>query len=93
MHCFAAAAEAGSALGLFNVGHALFYGVGVAPDAQRAAECWRAAAARAPDDGADEAAFELYRHRLAGDPRSMLALATALGHAPAVKVEKKQRKR
>ncbi|KAJ1487541.1 hypothetical protein T484DRAFT_1888900 [Baffinella frigidus] len=90
--CFEKAAEAGSALGLFNVGHALFYGIGVAPDAQRAAECWRAAAARAPDDGAEEAAFELYRHSLGEDTRGMLRLAAALEHPSAVEEEARRRR-
>ncbi|KAJ1451572.1 hypothetical protein M885DRAFT_529479 [Pelagophyceae sp. CCMP2097] len=89
LDCFEAA---GGALGLFNVGHALFYGVGVAADEKRATECWLESASLAPDDGADEAAFALYTHRLVEKPLQMLRLAAALEHPPALEEEARRRR-
>ena len=61
--CFEQAAATGSALGLFNHGWALVHGKGVARDVPRGFEAWRAAAALAPDDGSEEAAYYLYEER------------------------------
>ena len=86
----------GSALGHFNVGFALFHGVGVARDEAAAVAAWRAACALAPGDGAEEAAFSLWEAFRGGGEggrvgsakrdkaERWLRLSAELGFAPAI---------
>lgn len=92
--CFERAAVQGpSALALFNHGWALFHGIGTVRDVERGLTQMEAAAALAPDDGSEEAAFFLYDERLAMSaeqvdtyrPGSKLRLAASLGFDKAVK--------
>ena len=97
---FEAAAKSGSALGLFNHGWALVYGIGTARDVERGLESWASAVALAPNDGAEEAAFCLYDERKSMSeaqvaryrPGKCLKLAAALGYEKAVR-ELRRRKR
>jgi len=89
---FSRAASQGSALGLFNYGWSLTYGIGAPRDVKRGFAAWRAAAACAPDDGAEEAAFMMYEEQALLTPRQKkiiepdrcLRLAAALEFAPAL---------
>lgn len=88
-------AATGSALGLFYYGWALYHGVGVGRDEAAGIGHWQKSASRAPDEGADEAAYALWREHVqeqarAGlDPKEVppdqwLELAADLEHPPAV---------
>jgi len=84
---FEAAAATGSALGLFNLGWALVHGIGTGRDVVRGLELWREAAALAPEDGSEEAAYYIYeeRHLMSAElsaavrPARCLRLAAGLG--------------
>jgi hypothetical protein len=97
---FAAAAERGSALGSFHHGWALVHGIGVVRDVEAGLDAWEAAAARAPEDGSEEALFHLYgeRGRMSEMRRAVLRpgrclqTAAALGFDEAVG-ELRRRKR
>ena len=78
--CFEAAAARGSALGLFNHGWALLYGIGSARDVQRGLAAWKAAAALAPEDGSEEAAFHLYEERALLPDRAEAVIYLKLSH-------------
>jgi len=91
---FARAAEGGgSALGLFHHGWALVHGIGAARDVEAGMRAWRAATDLAPDDGAEEAAYHLYKEqrqlpppvRKLLRPDDALRLSAALEFEPAVK--------
>lgn len=91
---FARAAEGGSsALGLFHHGWALVHGIGTARDFEAGMRAWRAAADLAPDDGAEEAAYHLFKERRQLPPPlrkelrpdEALRLSAALEFEPAVK--------
>ena len=68
---------------------------------ERGLAAWAAAAARAPDDGAEEAAYHLFEERAlfdaerreATDPVVCLKLSAALGFAPAVRQLERARQR
>lgn len=101
VQCFErAAADGSSALGLFNHGWALFHGIGTARDVERGLAQMAAAAALAPDDGSEEAAYFLYEERLAMSeqqveayrPGAKLRLAASLGYGKAVKELRRRRK-
>lgn len=89
---FEAAAATGSALGLFNHGWALVHGIGTGRDVVQGLDLWREAAALAPEDGSEEAAYYLYeeRHLMSDElaaavrPARCLRLAAALGFDKAV---------
>ena len=100
--CFERAAETGSALGLFNHGWALVHGIGTARDVERGLAQWRKAAARAPDDGSEEAAYYLYEERSLLTPKMLaqgpspstyLQLSATLGFEKARKVWRANEKR
>ena len=92
---FERSAAAGSALGLFYHGWALIHGVGVAMDVEGGLAAYRASAKLAPDDGAEEAAFQLWeahatmearrtkRRRGEIPPDRWLRLAAAMEHTAA----------
>lgn len=90
--CFEAAAGAraslgyehgeGQALGRLNLGYALFNGTGTIRDRRAACDQWRMAAAMAPHDGAEDAAYCLYEELLHSDKDeayAFLELAADLG--------------
>ena len=89
---FSRAASQGSALGLFNYGWSLVYGIGVQRDIKRGFAAWKAAVESAPDDGAEEAAFKMYeerdlltsRQQRIIQPDRCLRLAASLEYEPAV---------
>ena len=93
---YAESAAAGSVLGRFYLGWALFFGVGVAQDEAQAIVHWEEAAKRAPEEGAEEAAYQLWeehvreqaratgRRKKDVPPDSWLKLAAELEHPPAV---------
>lgn len=95
---FARAAEQGSAFGLFHHGWALVHGIGSARDLDAGARAWRAAADRAPDDGAEEAAYHLYQEQRHLEPAlrkellpdDALRLSAALEFEPAVSALKRR---
>ena len=92
--CYEQSAAAGSALGLFYHGWSLFHGVGTARNELAGLEAWKASAAKAPDDGSEEAAYQLWEEharqqrpttkRRDLEPTHWLRLAAQLQHAPAV---------
>ena len=99
--CFARAAEPGtSALGLFAHGWSLVYGIGSPRDVENGFAAWAAAAALAPDDGSEEAAFFLYDERSAMSaaqvkkyrPGAHLRLAASLGYETAVRELRRREK-
>lgn len=79
---YSASAAQGNALGLFCKGYALVNGVGVEPDEAEAFRAWEAAAALAPNDGSEEAAFWLWSYGKKSE--SYLKLAADLDFPPAV---------
>jgi TPR repeat protein len=96
------AAEQGSALGHFNLGWAYVHGIGVRRDVEEGLAQWAKAAALAPDDGAEEAAYHLYEERklvalvphLDIDPVASLQLSSSLGFDKAVrKWERREQRR
>ena len=75
----------GQCLGRFNLGWALVHGEGTVRDRAAGLEQWRKAAAMAPDDGAEEAAYNLYDEL--GDTDEgfeYLELSADLGFDPAL---------
>lgn len=61
--CFEAAAAQGSALGQFNWGWALVHGIGTPRDVSSGIAQWVAAMDQAPNDGSEEAAYQLFEER------------------------------
>jgi TPR repeat protein len=99
---FEHAAGLGSAAGRFNYGWALVHGIGVARDVAEGLEQWHTAAALAPEDGAEEAAYHLYEERKLMTPEQhrrmqpvrRLRLAAALGFDRAIaRIERAEARR
>ena len=101
--CFEAAAAQGSALGQFNWGWALVHGIGVSRDVPAGIAQWVAAMDQAPNDGSEEAAYQLFEERRLIDdldlygtvsPLSCLRLSASLGLDLAVeRIERAEERR
>lgn len=98
---FERAANLGSALGYFNHGWAKIHGLGTTRDLDAGVEAWRMAMSLAPDDGAEEAAFNLYAERklltsaqtAQIKPVACLRLSASLGYDKAVRVWRARQER
>jgi len=89
--------EKANALLLFNLGWCLVNGEGVEKrDSARGVGLWREAAAMAPDEGSEEAAWHLYEQYKRDDPREArrwLDLGASLGYDEAIVEEEIQKRK
>lgn len=76
-----------NALLLFNLGWCHMYGIGVKKDRIKAISFWEGASSMAPDEGSEEAAWNLYQEYKRDDPKKAqpwLDLAVDLGYYEAL---------
>jgi len=76
-----------NALLLFNLGWCHMYGIGTKKDRIKAVSFWEGASSMAPDEGSEEAAWNLYQEYKRDDPkiaRPWLDLAVELGYDEAL---------
>jgi TPR repeat protein len=76
-----------NALLWMNLGYCFVHGMGTKKDVAKGEDCWRRAAALAPDEGSEEAAWLLYEQYARDDPREAdkwLQLAEDLGYDEAL---------